>query len=160
MEIEAKLESMGLVLPPPVKLAPGIVLPFSFVRVVGNRALISGHGAQNADGTSAEPFGKLGADVTIEQGYAAARNVALSMIGSLKRELGDLDRIDSWVRLFGMVNCTPDFAQQPAVINGCSDLIIEIWGPERGAHTRSAVGMSSLPFDMAVEIEGEVLLRD
>ncbi|MCY3833406.1 MAG: RidA family protein [Chloroflexi bacterium] len=153
MEIENKLAKMGLTLPPPVKVPPGVDLPFAFARIHGGIVYISGHGPQNADGSLAGPFGKVGAEVPIEQGYEAARAVALSILGSLKRELGDLDRVSAWLRLHGMVNCAPDFAQQPAVINGCSDLILALYGPERGAHARSAVGMASLPFNMAVEIE-------
>ncbi len=153
MEIEGRLDEMGLILPPAVKAPPGVVLPFSFVRIHAGIAYISGHGPQKADGTVAGPLGKVGADVTVEQGYEAAKLVALSMLGSLKRALGDLDRVSAWLRLHGMVNCAPDFAQQPAVINGCSDLILALYGPDRGAHARSAVGMGSLPFNMAVEIE-------
>lgn len=153
MEIERKLAEMGLELPPPVKAPPGVVLPFSFARVHDGIAYISGHGPQAADGSVAGPFGAVGGDVTVEQGYEAAKAVALSMLGSLKRELGDLDRVSAWLRLHGMVNCAPDFAQQPAVINGCSDLILALYGRERGAHARSAVGMNALPFGMAVEIE-------
>ncbi|MDE2855836.1 MAG: RidA family protein [Chloroflexota bacterium] len=153
MEIEGKLADMGLTLPPPVQTPPGVHLPFSFVRIYQGIAYISGHGPQNADGTLAGPFGKVGADVTVAQGYEAAKAVALSMLGSLKRELGDLDRVSAWLRLHGMVNCAPDFDRQPAVINGCSDLILALYGPERGAHARSAVGMAALPFNMAVEIE-------
>ena len=153
MEIEGRLDEMGLILPPAVKAPPGVVLPFSFVRIHAGIAYISGHGPQNADGAVAGPLGKVGVDVTVEQGYEAAKLVALSMLGSLKRALGDLDRVSAWLRLHGMVNCAPDFAQQPAVINGCSDLILALYGPERGAHARSAVGMAALPFNMAVEIE-------
>ena len=153
MEIENRLAEMGLTLPPPLKAPPGLVLPFSFVRLHDGIAYISGHGPQKADGALAGPFGKVGADVPVEQGYEAAKAVALSMLGSLKRELGDLDRVSAWLRLHGMVNCTADFSQQPAVINGCSDLILALYGPERGAHARSAVGMAALPFNMAVEIE-------
>ncbi|MYE26327.1 MAG: RidA family protein [Chloroflexi bacterium] len=153
MHIERKLADMGLQLPPPIKAPPGVVLPFSFVRLHQGIAYISGHGPQDADGSVAGPFGKAGVDVTVEQGYAAAKLVALSMLGSLKRELGDLDRVSAWLRLHGMVNCAPDFAGQPAVINGASDLILALYGPERGAHARSAVGMGALPFNMAVEIE-------
>ena len=158
MEIEHKLAEMGLTLPPPIKTPPGVELPFSFVRVHNGVAYISGHGPQNADGSVAGPFGKLGAELTVDQGYAAARAVALSILGSLKRELGDLDRVSAWLRLHGMVNCSADFSQQPSVINGCSDLIIALYGPERGAHARSAVGMAALPFNMAVEIEGAVAI--
>lgn len=153
MHIENKLAEMGLKLPPPVMAPPGVVLPFSFVRLHDGIAYIAGHGPQNADGTLAGPLGKVGADVTVEQGYEAAKAVALSMLGSLKRELGDLDRVSAWLRLHGMVNCSADFARQPAVINGCSDLILALYGPERGVHARSAVGMAALPFNMAVEIE-------
>ena len=154
--IEAKLAEAGLALPAPTKAPEGVRLPFSFVRISGNRAFISGHGPQNPDGTLAGPFGKVGAELTVEQGYLAARLTALSMIGSLRRELGDLDRVTAWLRVFGMVNSAPGFHVQPAVINGFSDLVLEIWGPERGAHARSAVGMAELPFRIPVEIEAEV----
>lgn len=156
--IEQRLQQMGLALPPPVKPPPGVVLPFSFVRVVGRRAFVSGHGPQNPDGTLAPPFGQVGAEVTVEQAYAAARLTALSILGSLQRALGDLDRVAAWGRVFGMVNSAPGFNRQPAVINGFSDLILELYGPEAGAHARSAVGMAELPFDMPVEIECEVEL--
>lgn len=154
--IETRLADLGLTLPPAVKPPPGVVLPFRFVRVIGNRALISGHSAQAADGSIAGPFGKLGRELNVEQGYAAARLTALSMLGSLQRELGDLDRITQWVRVFGMVNSAPGFIRQPAVINGFSDLILQLWGEDAGAHARSAVGMAELPFGIPVEIEGEV----
>ena len=135
---------------------PGVRLPFAFVRVRGNRALVSGHGPQNPDGTIAAPLGKLGRELDVEQGYYAARLTALSILGSLKRELGELDRVRAWLRVFGMVASAPGFAQQPAVINGFSDLILELYGPDAGRHSRSAVGMAELPFNMPVEIEAEV----
>jgi enamine deaminase RidA (YjgF/YER057c/UK114 family) len=156
MRIEARLTELGYVLPGPVQGPPGVQLPFDFVLVRGDIAFISGHSPQAADGTIAQPLGKLGVDLTVEQGYHAAQLTALSILGSLKRELGDLDRITGWRRVFGMVNCAPDFVQQPSVINGFSDLIIAVFGPEIGRHTRSAVGMSSLPFNIPVEIEAEV----
>jgi enamine deaminase RidA (YjgF/YER057c/UK114 family) len=156
--IEQRLQSLGLVLPAPLQLPPGAMLPFPWVRVVGSRALVSGHGPTNADGSLARPLGKVGADVTLEQSYAAARLTGLAILASLKRELGDLDRIDRWVRVFGMVNSAPGFNRQPAVINGFTDLVVEVFGKEAGAHARSAVGMAELPFDIPVEIEAEVLL--
>ncbi len=154
--IESRLAAMGLALPPAVVPPPGVVLPFRFVRVLGRRAFVSGHGPLAADGTIAEPRGKLGRELGVEQGYAAARLTALAMFGSLQRELGDLDRVSAWVRLFGMVASAPGFDRQPAVINGASDLILELWGAEAGAHARSAVGMAELPFGIPVEIEAEV----
>lgn len=158
--IEERLHSLGLALPGPLRLPPGAVLPFPWVRVVGNRALFSGHGPTNADGSIAQPRGKVGADVSLEQAYTAARLTGLAILGSLQRELGSLDRIASWVRILGMVNSAPGFIQQPAVINGFTDLIVEVFGPRVGAHARSAVGMAELPFGIPVEIEGEVLLRE
>jgi enamine deaminase RidA (YjgF/YER057c/UK114 family) len=154
--IEERLLARGLILPPPIKAPGGVLLPFQFVRLLGNRALISGHGPQNADGSVAEPLGKLGRELTVEQGYAAARLTALAILGSLKRALGDLDRISAWGRVFGMVNSAAGFNKQPTVINGFSDLILELYGPVIGAHSRSAVGMAELPFGIPVEIEGEV----
>jgi hypothetical protein len=156
--IENKLRALGLILPPPTQPPPGVILPFQFVHVVGHRALISGHGPQNTDGSFALPLGKLGRELTVDQGYAAARRTALSILGSLQRALGNLDRIAAWSRVFGMVNSAPGFNQQPSVINGFSDLILELFGPEVGAHCRSAVGLAELPFNIPVEIEGEVEL--
>lgn len=153
--IEKRLNRLGLVLPEAVKPPAGARLPFAPVRLRGSRAVISGHGPCNLDGSLAGPFGKLGSEITIDQGYQAARLTALSILGSLKRELGDLDRI-VWVKVFGMVNCTPDFDQQPRVINGFSDFILDLYGAERGAHARSAVGMVGLPFNLPVEIEAEI----
>lgn len=156
MPIEAKLQELGLVLPAPLEVPAGVRLPFAFVRIRGNRAYISGHGPQLPNGSIAPPLGKVGAEVSLEQGYQAARLTALSILSSLKRTVGDLDNVTAWLRVFGMVNSAPGFRQQPAVINGFSDLILELYGPEIGQHARSAVGMAELPFGMPVEIEAEV----
>ena len=156
MEIEAKLQALGLTLPEPMQTPPGMRLPFANVRVRGNRAYIAGHGPLNLDGSLAEPLGKVGAEVSQEQAYQAARLTALAILGSLKRELGDLDRVTAWLRVFGMVNAAPGFTQSPAVINGFSDLILELYGPERGQHARSAIGVAELPLRIPVEVEAEV----
>lgn len=156
LTIEERLQQLGLVLPMPVQAPAGVRLPFAPVRVRGSRAYVSGHGPFNPDGSVAGPFGKVGAEVSIEEAVQAARLTVLSILGSLKRELGSLERISAWLRVFGMVNSAPSFNLQPLVINGFSDLILDLYGPERGAHARSAVGMVSLPFDLPVEIEAEV----
>jgi len=156
--IEQRLQAMGLVLPPPIQTPPGVKLPFPFARVLGTRVLISGHGPLNDDGSLAHPLGKLGRELNVEQGQAAARRTALSILASLKLVLGDLDRIAAWTRVFGMVNSAPGFTQQPAVMNGFSELILALYGDERGQHVRSAVGMAELPFNIPLEIEGEVLI--
>ena len=157
--IEDRLAARGFVLPPPLKAPAGVVLPFQFVRVIGNRAIIAGHGPQDADGSISRPLGKVGRELTVEQAHTAAQRTALAILGSLQRALGDLDRIVAWGRVFGMVNSAPGFNLQPTVINGFSNLIIDLFGAEIGAHTRSAVGMAELPFDIPVEIEGEVVIR-
>lgn len=157
-KIEDRLLALGLTLPPPLQLPPGVILPFPWIRVIGTRAMISGHGPTNADGSLAQPLGKVGLDVSLEQAYTSARLTGLAILGSLKRELGDLDRIAAWSRVFGMVNSTPGFTKQPAVINGFTDLILEVFGAEKGAHARSAVGLAELPFNIPVEVEGEVEL--
>lgn len=158
-ETGTRLRELGIELPPPLKLPEGTKLPFPWVNVRGDRVFVSGHAAQEADGSLAGPFGQLGAEVTVEEGYALARKTGLAMLGSLERELGDLDRIAGWARVFGMVNSAPGFDRQPAVINGFSELILEVFGPEIGRHARSAVGMAALPMGVAVEIEAEVLLH-
>jgi enamine deaminase RidA (YjgF/YER057c/UK114 family) len=158
VKVEAKLEELGLVLPPAAKPPPSVRLPFAFARVEGNRVYISGHGPQAPDGSFATPLGKVGAEVSVEEGYKAARLTALSILGTLKRELGDLNRVTAWLRVFGMVNSAAGFIEQPAVINGFSDLILELYGPEVGQHARSAVGLAELPFSIPVEIEAEAAI--
>ena len=158
--VEARLQALGLALPEPMKIPPEMKLPFTWVRVQGNRAYVSGHGPLNPDGSFAQPMGKVGKDLSLEQAYQAARLTALAILSSLKRELGDLDRVVAWLRVFGMVNSAPGFNLQPQVINGFSDLILELYGPERGLHARSAVGMAELPFNTPVEIEAEVEIID
>ena len=157
--IEKRLQELGIVLPQPLQLPPGVTLPFPWVRIVGTRALFSGHGPTNPDGSLAQPLGKVGQEVSQEQANTAARLTGLAILGSLQRELGSLDRIAAWTRIFGMVNSAPGFRNQPAVINGFTDLIMEIFGPKVGAHARSAVGLAELPFNIPVEIEGEVELH-
>jgi len=156
--VKNRLTTLGLVLPPPLKAPPGLLLPFEMVHIVGDRAIVSGHGPQGADGSFAQPLGKVGAELTEEQGYAAARLTALSVIASLDRALGDLDRIRGWVRVFGMVNSAPGFRRQPAVINGFSEVILEVFGADVGRHARSAVGLYELPFNIPVEVEAEVTI--
>lgn len=150
MKTEARLDELGIELPSPQAPAANYV---PAVRT-GNLLYLAGVGpAKRDDGSS--PIGKVGAELTSEEGYEAARLVCLNIISRLKAELGDLDRVVRVVKLLGMVNATEDFGEHPAVINGCSDLLVEVFG-ERGKHARSAVGMQSLPFGIPVEIEAIV----
>jgi enamine deaminase RidA (YjgF/YER057c/UK114 family) len=144
---QSRLAELGLVLPP-VPTPAGLYKPWL---VVGSQVYVSGHGPLREDGTLIT--GRVGEHLDVEAGKAAARQVGLSILATLVRGLGSLDRIARVVKLLGLVNATPGFTQQPLVINGCSELFAEIWGPERGVGVRSAVGAGSLPGDMAVEIE-------
>lgn len=157
--IDARLAELGIALPRPTRSPPQARLPFAFVHVVGDRVLISGHGPTDAQGRLAGPFGKVGKEVTPEQAYQSARATALSMLADLHAAIGSLDRVAQWLRVFGMVNAAPGFTALPAVINGCSDLLLQVFGDEVGRHARSAVGQAELPWNIPVEIEGELLLR-
>jgi enamine deaminase RidA (YjgF/YER057c/UK114 family) len=159
LSVEDRLTALGLELPERVQLPPHVRLPFAAVRVRGNRAYVAGHGPQNRDGSLAGPFGKVGAEVSVDQAYESARLTALSVLGSLKRELGSLEHVTAWLRVFGMVNAAPDFRDMPRVINGFSDLILELFGPEIGQHARSAIGVAELPWGIPVEVEAEVEIR-
>ena len=158
-KIDRRLEALHLHLPPPLKTPPGMDLPFPWVNIRGDRAYVSGHGPQNMEGGLEGPFGKVGDTVSLEEARVLARKTGLAILGSLRRKLGDLDRIAGWARVFGMVNSAPGFDKQPLVINGFSDLIYEVFGPEVGRHSRSAVGMAGLPMNIAVEIEAEVIVK-
>jgi enamine deaminase RidA (YjgF/YER057c/UK114 family) len=158
MHVEAKLEELGLALPEPTKLPPGVQASFAWVRAYGDRIYVSGHGPLAPDGTPSGPFGKVGQDVSAEQGYEAARSTALAILSSLKRELGDLDRVRAWLMVHGMVNAAPGFAQTTNVINGFSDLIVELYGPEAGTHARMAPGLMTLTLGLPVVIGAEVAI--
>ncbi len=156
MTTECRLETLGLTLPAAPKVPPHIKLSFAWTRVRGNRVYISGQSALHADGTPAGPFGKVPSEVTLEQAAAAARQTALAMLGSLKRSLDDLDRVSAWLMVYGMVNADPGYPHTTLVINGFSDLIVELYGEEIGHHARIAVGMAALPMNNAVVIAAEV----
>lgn len=154
--IENRINELGYVLPQPTRLPDGFRLPFDFVTVRGSRVTISGHPNSNPDGTIAGPFGQLGSILTTVQGYDAARGIALSVLANVRAEIGDLDLITGWQRVFGMVNSAPGFSDQHLVINGFSDLILDVFGPDVGRHSRSAIGTAGLPMNFAIEIEAEL----
>ena len=146
MQIETKLKEMGIELP---QAATPVANYVPAVRT-GNLVFLSGHGPFKED--SSLITGKVGSDLTTDQGYEAARRIAIGLLGSLKAEIGDLDKVKRIVKLLGLVNCTSNFADQPSVINGASDFFVEVFG-DKGKHARSAVGTNALPFNIAVEIE-------
>jgi len=147
MDADARFAELNLELPP----APKPVGVYKPMVIVGNLAYLSGHGPMRPD--TSLITGKVGADLSLEEGKLAARQVGLSLIATLKAQLGSLNRVKRVIKVLGMVNGTPDFQEHPKVINGCSELFAAIWGQENGVGARSAVGMGSLPTNIAVEIE-------
>ncbi len=145
--IEEKLKDLGYELP----ILPASKGIYKRCLIDGKNIYVSGHISINADGTSIT--GKLGKDLNEEQGKAAARQCGLAILTSLKAELGDLQKIKRVMKMLGMVNSTPDYEKHPVVINGCSELFVELWGEDNGKGVRSAVGLGSLPGNVAVEIE-------
>jgi len=144
---QARFVALGITLPPAPK--PGGV--YKPLLVVGNHVYVSGHGPLRDDGTMIT--GRVGADLDMAAGKAAARQVGLAILATLVAGLGSLDRVSRVLKVLGLVNGTPDFGEQPQVINGCSELFAEVWGPDRGIGVRSALGAGSLPGNIAVEIE-------
>jgi enamine deaminase RidA (YjgF/YER057c/UK114 family) len=153
--IEDRLAGMGLELPAPLEAPPGVRLPYESVRVHGKLAYVSGHGP--FDGSRQLSRGSVGAELSVAEGYDAARATALSMLASLKHELGGLDQVRAWIKVLGFVKCAKGFNVTPAAINGFSDLILALWG-EDGRHARSAIGADELPMGMPVEVEAIVAL--
>ena len=153
MKIENRLEEIGIELPPPVKPVANYVTTVQ----TGNLVFTSGHGPVNMSGELEK--GQLGTDMTIEEGYQSARLVGLGLISTLKDTLGDLDRIKRVIKVVGFVNSTPDFLDHPKIVNGVSDLFVEVFG-DKGKHARSAVGMVQLPGGIPVEVEVIVEIED
>jgi enamine deaminase RidA (YjgF/YER057c/UK114 family) len=149
--IDDRLAELGLELPPPTKLPAGTRIAFRAAQRAGNLLFLSGNGP--IVGGVPQVVGKVGAEVTLDEAYQAARITTLNLLATARNELGDLDRITQWVKALGMVNSAPGFTQQPAVLNGFSDLILDVFGDQIGGHARSAVGMAELPWNIPVEIE-------
>ncbi|HMK71234.1 MAG TPA: RidA family protein [Xanthobacteraceae bacterium] len=152
MSAEARLQELGLVLP----ALPKPVANYLPYRLVGNLLFLSGQGPRDEKGVVLT--GKLGAEISIEEGYRRARLVGLGLLAAMRDALGSLDRVDFIVKLLGMVNAAPDFNDSPKVINGCSDLFVDVFG-DAGRHARSAVGNAMLPNQISVEIEGVVAVK-
>jgi hypothetical protein len=160
MQIEARLEEMGIVLPEAIKPFPGVQVRFSWVRVRGDRAYVSPHQALNADGSVAGPYGKVGVEISPEQAREAARGAALAMLASLKVELGNLDRITAWLTVTGLINAAPDFTENTEILDGFSQLILDLYGNEAGSHARMAPGVATLPFGLSVIVAAELEISD
>ena len=155
---ERKIQELGLKLPNPIKLPKDLILPFNFINIRGNRVLISGHPRQSQDGSINGPYGQVGKDLTTEEAQLASKEIGLSILANIKKEIGHLSRIKEWVRVFGMVNSAPGYKEQHIVLNGFSSLLIEVFGSDIGSHSRSAIGVAGMPMNLAIEIEGEVII--
>ena len=155
--IDERLAELGLELPAPFTAPPGVEFKFELVRLDGDTAYVSGHGP--VDGAETLASGKVGDAVSMEEAAEAARLTGLGIFASLRQELGDLDRVTGWVKVLGLVNAAPGFNRLPAVVNGFSQLVLDVWGDEAGRHARSAIGVAELPFDWPVEIEAIASVR-
>lgn len=156
MNVEERLEELGLVLPEPATLPAGVEIPFAWVRLRAGRAYVSGHGALQVDGSPAGPFGKVPQEVSLEEAQQSARLAILAVLSSLKAALGDLDRVLAWLTVSGHVNSEPGYAQTTAVINPVSELLLDLYGAEAGAHARTAIGVAALPLNLPVVISAEI----
>ena len=159
MLVEKRIQELNLYLPEQAKVPAGIVIDFAWARVFGDRVYLSGHGPQAPDGSVTGPFGRVGADVTPEQAIQAARLSTLALLGSLKRAIGDLDRIAAWLRVDGFVLVAPGFDQTTSIVNGCSRLLGEIFGSEVARHSRTAMGVAATPLSCPVVLAAELALR-
>ncbi len=157
MTVEQRIVELGLQLPPEPVLPPGVRVPFDWVRVLGERCVLSGHGALAADGSPAGPFGSVPSEVSLEDAQQSARLTVLAMLGALRSTLGSLDRVRDWVSLSGFVNADPGYQQTTVVLNPASELLLEVFG-EHGRHARSAIGVAALPLNLPVIMSAEVLI--
>jgi enamine deaminase RidA (YjgF/YER057c/UK114 family) len=157
MTFEQRVSELGLQLPPEPLLPLGVEIPFDWVRVVGERCMLSGHGALAADGSPAGPFGRVPSEVPLEAAQESARLTVLAMLSSLRSALGSLDRVRDWVTLNGFVNADPGYAQTTVVLNPASDLLRAVFG-EHGRHARSAIGVAALPLNLPVIMSAEVIV--
>jgi enamine deaminase RidA (YjgF/YER057c/UK114 family) len=161
--IQSKIDTLGLRIPGPLQVSPGIKTPSTWVRIRGDKAYISGHGPQTHEGFIAGPYGKVGSaenGISIEQAYQSAKLAGLSILGSLKRKIGALDKVTAWLQVRVMINTVPGFTQTANVADGFSDLIILLYGHEIGQHARSAIGVQALPLDLPVIIDALVEISE
>ncbi len=158
MLIETKLQEMGLFLPEAPVFPLDQTLRFAWARVYGDLVYLSGHAAQMPNGSFATIRGKVGVDISFEEAQEASRLATLSLLASLKRSIGDLDRVSAWLMVSGMVNVAPGFTNTTGVMDGCSNLLLEVFGSEIGTHARTAIGVAQLPLNSAVVLAAQVAL--
>ncbi len=153
---DQRIVELGLTLPADPKLPPGVTIPFSWVRTYGDRVFVSGHGPLAGDGSPLGPFGRVPDEVSLEQAQASARATAVAVFAAVQRAIGSLDRVRAWLTVDGCVNASAGYAQTTAVINPFSELVLDVFGAERGAHARTAIGVGALPLNLPVVIRAEL----
>jgi enamine deaminase RidA (YjgF/YER057c/UK114 family) len=158
VSIDDRLAELGLVLPAVPKMPAGIATTFSWVRILGDRVLVSGHGPQDPDGSPAGPFGRVPDQVTADQAMESARRAALSVLASVRAAAGGLDQIAAWATVTGFVQAEPGYAQTTAIINSFSQVLFDVFGPTTGQHARTAIGVAALPLNLPVVVSAELLL--
>lgn len=160
MDLHSRLDALGLAVPAPVSLPPSAVTTFAWVRALGNRVLVSGHGPVGVDGAPAAPFGRVPDQVDLDQAKQSARLTAASVIANVERAIGDLSRVDAWVTVTGFVQAEPGYAHTTAVLNAFSEVVIGVFGQEIGEHARTAIGVAALPLNLPVVIAAELHLSN
>jgi enamine deaminase RidA (YjgF/YER057c/UK114 family) len=158
--VRDRLSQLGLVLPEPPRMPPSMVTTFAWVRVSGRRVFASGHGAQNPDGSPAGPFGRVPDEVSVEQAQRSARLAALSVLASVERAIGDLDRIEAWLTVTGFVNAVAGYDKTTAVLNAFSETVLDVFGTTVGTHARTAIGVAALPLNLPVVVAAELQLAE
>ncbi len=158
MSVEQRLAELGLQLPATPSMPDGVVATFSWVRIVGDRVLVSGHGAQSPDGSPTGPFGRVPDEVSPEQAMGSAKAAALSVMSGVRNAIGDLDRISAWVTVTGFVQAKPGYARTTAVVNAFSEVVLDVFGDNVGQHARTAIGVAALPLNLPVVIAAELSL--
>jgi enamine deaminase RidA (YjgF/YER057c/UK114 family) len=154
-----RLKDLGLDLPAAPQLPPGVVATFRWVRVAGDRVLVSGHGPLRADGTPAGPFGRVPDEVSLEQAQQSARLTAMSVLRDVGDEIGDLERVTAWVSVSGFVQARPGYDKTTAVLNAFSKVVLDVFGTEVGMHARTAIGVAALPLNLPVIVAAELQVR-
>ena len=153
---EQRLSELGLLLPPAPKVPAGVTIPFQWARVHGARVFLSGHGALDGDGAPQGPFGAVPSQVSLDEARGSATSALLAALASLKRAIGDLDRVAAWLTLSAFVNADPGFAQSTLVLNPVSELLVDVFGADVGGHARTAPGVAALPFNLPVILAAEL----
>lgn len=155
---DQRIVELGLTLPAKPKLPPGVTIPFSWVRTYGDRVFVSGHGALAVDGSPLGPFGRVPDEVSLEAAQASARAAALAMFAAVKREIGSLDAVRAWLTVDGYVNASAGYAHTTAVLNPFSEVVLDVFGAERGAHARTAIGVTALPLNLPVVVRAQLAI--